>query len=99
MYAIFGKSKRPVFDFLTLGIVFGLMLAVTHQITWDASWGNNPPHLHGSLEGKLDPAIESLLLRTAASISSVVTGIVFGGVAAILALISFKIRKQFIHKK
>lgn len=94
LVALFGKSKRPVYDFLVLGLLFGLMLAVTHQITWDAAWGDNPPQLHGNLEGKLDPTVESLILRAAAFVSSLFTGIVLGGAAAIIAWASSKARKK-----
>lgn len=92
LVAIFRKNKRPVHDFLVLGLLFGILLAITHQLTWDASWGNNPPHLHGNLEGKLDPTIESLLLRGAAFISSLVTGVIFGGGVALVAWIVAKVR-------
>lgn len=99
LVALFGKSKRPLYDFLILGIIFGLMLAITHQLTWDTSWGNTPPQLHGNLEGKLDPVVESLLLRTGAFISSLVTGLALGGVTAIIAWVSFRVRKQSGFKK
>ena len=91
LYALFGKSKRPIYDFLILGTLFGLMLAITHQLTWDASWGSNPPHLQGNLEAKLDPMIESLLLRSAAFMSSIFTGIAFGGTCSLVALASFNV--------
>jgi hypothetical protein len=99
LFALLGKSKRPIYDFLVLGIIFGLMLAITHQLTWDASWGGNLPHLHGNLEGKLNPVVESLLLRTAAFISSLLTGVVFGGIVALIAWMTFKTRKQITQKK
>jgi len=95
LFAVFGKSKRPVYDFLILGALFGLMLAVTHQITWNASWGGNSPQLHGNLEGKLNPTVESLLLRAATIISSLITGIVFGGIAAMIAWLTSRARKRF----
>lgn len=99
LFAIFGKSKRPIYDFLVLGAIFGLMLAVTHQITWDESWGNNPPRLGGNIESKLDPAVESILLRSTTFISSLLTGIISGGLAAVIAWTAFKVRKQFGSKK
>lgn len=94
LVALLGKSKRPVHDFLVLGLVFGLMLAITHQITWDASWGNNPPQLQGNFEGALSPAIESLLIRTSAVFSSLITGLALGGATALIAWGASKVRKR-----
>lgn len=98
LYALFGKSKRPIYDFMLLGLIFGLMLAVTHQLTWDASWGSNPPQLHGNLEDTFDPMIESVLLRSAAFISSILSGMMFGGVCALVALASFNAAWSQKHK-
>lgn len=90
--AMFYKTKSPFRDFLLLGLVFGLLLGLTHQITWTASWGDNVPHLHGNLEGKLDPVVESIMLRTAAFISSICTGLFAGVVLGVVALVSQKVR-------
>jgi hypothetical protein len=83
--------RRPAHPFLTLmliGFCYGVMLAIGHQIMWAAAFGDNPPQLGGTLAGRLDPAVENLVLRGAAFISSVVTGTVVGaivgGIGAVL---------------
>jgi hypothetical protein len=91
--AIARKSKKPFYDFLLVGLVFGLLLALAHQINWDASWGNNTPHIGGNLAGKFSPLAEGLTLRTAAIISSVMTGLVFGSAFGLVALIGSKLRR------
>lgn len=93
LLATLRNNKRPVYDFIILGLVFGLLLAITHQLTWEASWGDNPPQLHGNLAGQLDPTIEGLLLRGAAVISSLVTGVVFGCIVALIAWVTTTMRR------
>ena len=92
--AIFRKNRRPIHDFMYLGLVFGVLLAVTHQLTWDASWGENLPRLHGNLEGRLNPVVEGLLLRAAAFVSSLFTGALLGVGVAFVAWLSSKVRKS-----
>lgn len=73
--------RRPPNPFLTLlavGAVYGVLLAVGHQLMWDATWGGEPPALGGTLRGALDPTVEAGLLRGAAFASSLVTGTLVG---------------------
>lgn len=88
--ALFRKTTRPFADFLTLGVVFGLLLALTHQILWTASWQAAPPQLHT----ELDPVVEEIILRVAAAISSVLTGIMLGAVFGLVAWVSSEIRAK-----
>lgn len=39
------ESRRPFADFLVLGILYGLSLAVAHQVLWNAAagYGQSPP--------------------------------------------------------
>lgn len=99
LFALSGRSKRPIYDFMVLGIIFGLMLAITHQLTWDASWGSNPPQLQGNLDGKIDPAVEGLLLRAATFVSSFMTGVVVGGITAAIAWAATRVRRHSARKK
>lgn len=90
--AILRHNKRPIYDFLVLGLFYGVFLATIHLVLWDASWGNNPPTLGDKLEGVLDPAAEIALFKAAVLHSSIVTGIVLGGVFGLIALTAQKIR-------
>jgi hypothetical protein len=89
--AVFRKTQRPFFDFIVLGLVYGLLLGLTHQILWDASWGGKPPHIGGNLTGKFSPVAESLILRAFALGSSIVTGLVFGAAFGVVAVIASKV--------
>lgn len=92
--AMFWKTSRPVRDFLVLGLCFGVLLGVTHQVLWDAAWGGNTPHIGGNFEGKLSPLVESLVLRGFALGSSLVTGLVFGAPFVLVALGASKLRRS-----
>ena len=84
---------------MLIGLAYGLLLALAHQVLWDISWGDNLPRLHGNLEGKLNPAVEALLLRAAAFISSVVTGLVTGLVFGLIATASAKVQDRLNRTK
>jgi hypothetical protein len=67
---------------------------LTHQILWDASWGDAVPHIGGNLAGKLNPIVESLILRAFAVGSSIVTGIVFGVAFGLVAALAMRVRNR-----
>lgn len=73
--------KRVSNQFLTLlavGVVYGVLLAVTHQVFWGQSFAGSPPSLGGNLTGSLSPAAEGVVLRVFAFFSSVLTGAAVG---------------------
>lgn len=73
--------KRVPNQFLTLlaiGVVYGVLLAVTHQVFWGQSFAGSPPSLGGNLAGSLSPAVEGVVLRIFAFFSSVLTGAAVG---------------------
>jgi hypothetical protein len=94
LVAIFRNSARPFYDFIVLGLVYGCLLGVTHQILWDASWGSEVPHIGGNLAGKLSPTAEGLILRAFALGSSVMTGLVFGAAFGVVAFVASKVRDR-----
>ncbi|HUC21052.1 MAG TPA: hypothetical protein VMR98_06215, partial [Candidatus Polarisedimenticolaceae bacterium] len=89
--AVFQKIQHPFKSFILIGLAYGAGLALTHQVLWDASFGSNLPHLGGNLAGKLDPAVEQVLLRTAAFMSSIMTGLVTGALFGVVALAAKKV--------
>jgi len=50
----------------------------------------------GNLAGKLNPLVESLILRAFALASSIVTGVVFGAAFGIVAVVATKVRDRSI---
>ena len=92
LVAMFRPTTRPFFDFLVVGFAYGAFLGLTHQILWDASWGDQVPHIGGNLAGKFSPLVESLILRAFALGSSIVTGLVFGAAFGLVAVVARKLR-------
>ncbi|WP_345215704.1 hypothetical protein [Georgenia halophila] len=79
--------KRVPNAFLTLlvvGVCYGALLALGHQLMWDATFGGEQPRLGGNLAGT-DPEAQSLILRTFAVGSSLVTGTLVGAIAGAVA--------------
>ncbi|RNL87356.1 hypothetical protein [Halostreptopolyspora alba] len=68
---------------LVTGVVYGVFLAVTHQVLWTRAF-DEPPSLGGTLDGVLAPAAESVLFRAVGFLNSVVTGALVGAVTGAL---------------
>lgn len=82
--------RRPPYPFLTLlliGFCYGVMLAIGHQLMWAEAFGDNPPQLGGTIAGQLDPAVENLVLRGFAFVSSVATGTIVGAIVGLIGAI------------
>ena len=81
------RPPRPFLTYLLIGVCYGIMLAIGHQLMWTAAFDGNPPQIGGNLEGRLDPAIENLVLRTFAFVSSVITGTLVGAVVGAIGAV------------
>jgi hypothetical protein len=84
------RAPRPFLTVLAIGAIYGVMLAVVHQALWHVAFGDTGPSLGGRFTG-LDPAIQELLMRTAAATSSVLTGLVVGVIAGAAAALLARI--------
>ncbi|WP_232376423.1 hypothetical protein [Amycolatopsis aidingensis] len=72
------RVPNPLRTLTAVGLVYGVLLAVTHQLLWTEAFGDSPPSLGGNLAGVLAPAAEGVLLRVFAFGSSLVTGLAVG---------------------
>lgn len=80
------RPPRPFATLVAVGAIYGVFLAVGHQLLWDAALAGRTPTLGGELAG-LDPAVQEGLLRGAAVVSSLVTGALVGVVAGAVAVL------------
>ena len=80
------RPPRPFATLVAVGAIYGVFLAVGHQLLWDAALAGRTPTLGGALAG-LDPAVQEGLLRGAAVVSSLVTGALVGVVAGAVAVL------------
>lgn len=83
--ALWWRIRYPVATLTAIGVAYGVMLAIGHQVLWDAAWDGEPPRLGGNLTGALNPAVESAVLRVAAVFTSILTGTLVGATVGILA--------------
>lgn len=82
--AVAVRRPRP-FPFLLLaGLLYGVLLALTHQVLWSAN-GADEVRLGGELAGRLSPALEQVVLRAFAAVGSVFTGLLVGAVTGLAA--------------
>ncbi|RAO50873.1 hypothetical protein [Micromonospora saelicesensis] len=76
------RPPRPFLTVVVIGAIYGVLLAVGHQILWDEAFGATGPRL-----GDIDPRAQEAILRVAAVFSSLVTGILTGVVAGAVAAV------------
>ncbi|WP_066588395.1 hypothetical protein [Cellulomonas timonensis] len=68
------RSPRPFLTVLTIGIMSGLLMAVTHQLLWDSAFEGALPVVGGS----------TLIPRFAAMVSGTVTGAAIGAISGLI---------------
>jgi hypothetical protein len=85
--------RRPAHPFLTvlvIGAFYGVFLAAGHQLLWDTAFDGDTLTLGGNLVD-LDPATQRGILRTAAAVSSLLTGTVVGAITGVVAALLCRI--------
>jgi hypothetical protein len=87
------RAPRPFLTLAAVGLAYGVMLAVGHQLIWAAAYGGDPPSLGGNLEGALGPGVESAVLRASAFLSSLVTGTLVGALVGAVAWAIARLRR------
>lgn len=92
------RVADPLRTLLAVGAIFGVMLAITHQLLWSQAWGDDPPALGDQLEGVLPEAVEAIAMRVFAVGSSIMTGILMGVLSGVVAAIlnrgAFRVRNE-----
>jgi hypothetical protein len=72
------RVPNPFLTLVSIGGVYGVLLAITHQLLWSSAYGDNPPRLGGNLAGTMSPGAEEVLMRAFAFGSSLFTGVMVG---------------------
>lgn len=83
--AVWARVPSPVLTLVTVGSLYGVVLAIVHNLLWDAIFDFSSPDLGGALAGELAPGTEEVLLRFAMTVSSVFTGMIAGLIAGLVA--------------
>jgi hypothetical protein len=87
------QVPNPFLALTAIGLTYGVMLALIHQLLWATAYDGNPPSLSGNLEGALAPEVEALLFRVSAFFSSLATGTVLGAVVGAVAWAIERLRR------
>jgi hypothetical protein len=87
------RVPNPFLALTAVGLAYGVMLAVIHQLLWTAAYDGSPPSLGGNLEGALAPGLEAVIFRISAFFSSIVTGIVLGAIVGLVAWAIERLRR------
>jgi hypothetical protein len=90
-FVLAARVPNPFLTLLAVGVLYGVLLGVTHQLLWADAFAGDPPSLGGNLAGAMPPAGEAVLLRVFAFGSSLFigafTGVATGAAAWLLARI------------
>ncbi len=81
------RSPRPFLTVLVTGVMFGVMLVITHQLLWDTAFEGTPPAIGTSEASTLIP-------RLAAIPSGLVTGTAIGAIGGLIAWGAIALRKR-----
>jgi len=92
------KAPKPFMTLLAVGLIYGILLGIVHQITWVGFWNGNIPSVGGSLAGQISPTTEAIILRIVTFISSVITGLLTGVIIGVIALGMRHIQRTFFKK-
>ena len=87
------RVPNPFLILTAVGVAYGVMLALIHQLLWVAAYDGNPPSLGGNLEGVLAPGVEAVVFRVSAFFSSLMTGTVLGAIVGAIAWVIERARR------
>jgi hypothetical protein len=77
------RARNPVWTCVATGGLFGLLLAVTHQLLWNEAFEDEAPRLGGNL-ADLGEGAQEAVLRVGAFLSSTVVGLVVGALCGLV---------------
>lgn len=78
------RVPQPFTTLVTIGVLYGVMLAVTHQLLWVEAHDGAPPRLGDRLAGAPD-VVHAVVTRGGAIVSSLVVGAALGALTGALA--------------
>jgi hypothetical protein len=78
------RVPNPFLTLLVIGAIYGVLLALGHQLLWDVSFPEGTPRLGGNL-GDVPAATGAVVVRSFAAVGSVFTGVLVGAVSGLVA--------------
>ncbi|GAE30493.1 hypothetical protein JCM9152_1901 [Halalkalibacter hemicellulosilyticusJCM 9152] len=86
------KGISPFKPLVYIGVFYGVLLGITHQILWGVAF-ETAPTLGGNLSD-LPPLAHSLITRVFGFVSSVLTGTLLGVIVGFVGLFIYLIRNK-----
>lgn len=85
--ALARRTRRPLRDYLALGVLYGVSLVLVHQLLWDvsASLGHRPPTVAVGFADLVAPVWRDLALRAFTSGIALAIGVGCGLITAAVA--------------
>lgn len=94
--AMLRPTRRPVMDFLVLGVFYGVSLILVHQLFWNASGaGHSVPQSAIEFTERFGPSLHDPILRLYTSGIALVIGIGTGLIGAAVAALAGSVRRSF----
>lgn len=78
------RVPNPFLTLLVVGALYGVFLALGHQLLWGVGFGADGPRLGGNL-ADLDPRLQAAIIRGFAAVSSLFTGVIVGAITGVVA--------------
>lgn len=78
------RVSRPIRALVSVGVLYGLLLAAGHLLLWDQAFPDGDPQLGGNLSD-LAPWLQEMILRGFGALSSLITGTIIGAVTGLVA--------------
>lgn len=78
------RVPDPFRTLLVVGVLYGVVLMLGHQLLWTVAHEGDPPTLGGDL-ADLSPLVQQVVIRVFAALSGLVTGAVVGAVCGLVA--------------
>jgi hypothetical protein len=89
--AVLRPTRKPVMDFVVLGVLYGISLIVVHQVLWGAEGHIIPQSAHDFAE-QFRPSLRELVLRVYSSGIALAIGAGSGLVGSAVAFTASRIR-------
>lgn len=90
--AVLRPTRKPIMDFLVLGVLYGISLMVIHQVLWGAEGHIIPQSAHDFAE-QFRPGLREPVLRVYTSGIAMMIGVGSGLVGSAVAFAASRVRK------
>lgn len=94
--ALLRETRKPLMDFVVLGVLYALSLAVVHQVLWNANagYGHRPPASAVSFAENFSPGLQDLAVHGYTIMISLMIGIGSGLTIAVVAFVAGVVRAR-----